>query len=316
MNELIVTVVPIKEEDVQRLRCACPSATVAAESAETVTDEQLSRADIIFGNLPPARLSACKQLRFLQLESAGYDNYTVPGVLPAGTIVANATGAYGIALSEHMLAALLAVQKNLYGYWEAQKEGRWADGGDVGGIYGARALVIGAGDIGTQMALRLSAMGAKVKGIKWTVSGPMPHFAQVFEFRSAPWKELLSEADIVVISAPLTEETRHLIDEEKLHMMKPQAILVNGGRGGIVDTQALCDALESGRLAAAILDVTDPEPLPKDHRLWTVRGAYITPHIAGGHHFQETTRRIAEIGIENIRRFSAGEPVSNQVWPR
>ena len=144
----------------------------------------------------------------------------------------------------------------------------------------------------------------------------MPHFAQVFEFRSAPWKELLSEADIVVISAPLTEETSHLIDEEKLRMMKPQAILVNGGRGGIVDTQALCDALESGRLAAAILDVTDPEPLPKDHRLWTVRGAYITPHIAGGHHFQETTRRIVEIGIENIRRFSAGEPVSNQVWPR
>lgn len=314
MNGTILTLVPLEERHREQMQKLCPEAKIVSlTGASQATDEQLVEAEIIFGNPEPARLAICRKLKFLQLESAGYDNYIAPGVLPEGVRVANATGAYGVALAEHMLAGVLAVQKNLYFYMDRQREGDWSDGGDVGGIYGSRAVIIGAGDIGSQMALRLSAMGASVAGVKRTVRGSMEYFDDLYEFRTAPWEQLLGDADMVIITAPLTEDTYHLIDGKKLAMMKPEAILVNGGRGGIVDTEALCDALEQGKLHAAVLDVTDPEPLPKDHRLWTTRGACITPHVAGGHHFRETVERIISIGTENMGHYAAGEPLRNQI---
>ena len=115
------------------------------------------------------------------------------------------------------------------------------------------------------------------------------------------------------VTLPGTEATRGLMDRERLAKMKEGAVLLNVGRGFIVDTEALCDALESGRLAGAGLDVTDPEPLPAGHRLWNIPTAVVTPHVSGHYHLRETHQRIVNIFTENLRRFQAGEPLRNQV---
>lgn len=125
--------------------------------------------------------------------------------------------------------------------------------------------------------------------------------------------EYLPQADCVAITLPGTTATKGMFDAERMAKMKDGAILLNVGRGMIVDTDALCAALENGKLAGAGVDVTDPEPLPADHPLWKMENAVITPHISGGYHLQETHDRIVRIMAENLKRFLAGEPLRNVV---
>ena len=130
---------------------------------------------------------------------------------------------------------------------------------------------------------------------------------------SALLDEYLPQADCVAITLPGTTATKGMFDAERMAKMKDGAILLNVGRGMIVDTDALCAALENGKLAGAGVDVTDPEPLPADHPLWKMENAVITPHISGGYHLQETHDRIVRIMAENLKRFLAGEPLRNVV---
>jgi len=207
----------------------------------------------------------------------------------------------------------LAVQKRLHGYRAQQKDCVWAKLGAVTGLYGSKVLIIGAGDIGTETAKRLKAFGAHVTGVKRTVKGEMEHFDKMYAYDDMPWADVLGQTDIVVISAPLNDGTNHLINCDTIAMLKDGAIIVDGGRGPIIETEALCDALESGKLAAAVLDVTDPEPLPEDHRLWKIENAYITPHVAGGHSFHTTVEKLVELGVANLERWFRGEPIVNRV---
>ena len=314
MSGHILSVVPLGEQEIAKISALAGGRDILCfKSGAEVSDEILAETEILFGNIAPARLAVCKDLKFIQLDSAGYDNYIVPGVLADQTVVSNASGAYGIALAEHMIAGILAVQKRLYGYRAQQKDCVWAKLGTVTGLYGSNVLIIGAGDIGTETAKRLKAFGAHVTGLKRTVKGEMEGFDQVYAYDAMPWEEVLGKTDIVVISAPLNEGTKHLINKDTINMLKAGAIIVNGGRGPIIETEALCDALESGKLAAAVLDVTDPEPLPEDHRLWKIENAYITPHVAGGHSFHTTVEKLVELGVANLERYLKGEPIVNRV---
>lgn len=314
MRKYIVSVVPLGEHHIETIRAVAGDRQILCfKSGAEVSDEILADTEVLFGNIAPARLSVCKDLKFVQLESAGYDNYIVPGVLADSTVVANASGAYGIALAEHMIGGVLAVQKHLYGYRAQQKDCVWAKLGAVTGLYGSNVLIIGAGDIGTETAKRLKAFGACVTGVKRTVAGPMEGFDKVYAYDEMPWAEVLGQTDIVVICAPLNEGTKHLINRETIAMLKDGAIIVNGGRGPIIETEALCDGLESGKIAAAVLDVTDPEPLPADHRLWKIENAYITPHVAGGHSFHTTVEKLVELGVANLERYLKDETIVNRV---
>lgn len=125
--------------------------------------------------------------------------------------------------------------------------------------------------------------------------------------------ELLPKADIVAAFLPSTQATKGLFDKGKFALMKEESIFVNGGRGDLVCTEDLCDALESGHLFGAGLDVTDPEPLPPDHRLWELPNAFVTPHISGFYHLPETLRNIVDICIDNVRRYAGGEEMRNVV---
>lgn len=276
-----------------------------------VTQEDVDWADIILGNVKGAMLHGSGKLKWLQTNSAGVEEYIKPGVLAPGTSLTNATGAYGLAISEHMLAMLLSILKKLTLYRDQQKDGKWESRGAVRSIYGSTVLVLGMGDIGGEFGKRCKALGAKVIGVRRT-NAAKPDYADEVRL-IGELDELLPEADVVAITLPGTEATRNLINRQRLEAMKPGAVLLNVGRGYIVDTEALCDALESGALLGAGVDVTEPEPLPAGHRLWKIPTAVVTPHISGFYHLKETHERIVNIMAENLKRFRQGEPLRNQV---
>ena len=171
--------------------------------------------------------------------------------------------------------------------------------------------VLGLGDIGGEFAKRAKALGARVIGVRRTGTDK-PDFVDEL-IHTDKLDEYLPQADCVAITLPGTTATKGMFDAERMAKMKDGAILLNVGRGMIVDTDALCAALENGKLAGAGVDVTDPEPLPADHPLWKMENAVITPHISGGYHLQETHDRIVRIMAENLKRFLAGEPLRNVV---
>lgn len=279
--------------------------------AELVTEEDIAWAHAILGNVQPDLLKHASQLEWMQTSSAGVEWYTRPGVLPEGAVLTNATGAYGLAISEHMLGMLLMIFKKLELYRDAQLRREWGSQGQVRTLRGATVLVLGLGDIGGDFARLCKALGAYVIGLRRT-GGEKPEFADELCL-TGELDALLPRADVVAATLPGTPQTRGMLSRERIGRMKPGAVVLNVGRGNLIDTEALCDALESGRLAGAGLDVTDPEPLPPEHRLWGISTAVITPHVSGGYHLWETLDRIAGIFAENLGRYLRGEPLRNQV---
>lgn len=294
----------------ERLSAAAPDAQFYYGAGE-IPEEMLSRVRAVLGNPPAELLKKLPALELLQLSTAGVGFYTRPGALPEKVVLTNASGAYGAGIAEHMLGMALTLLKKLHRYRDNQREGRWKDEGTVCSILGATVLAVGLGDIGGEFARRVRAMGAYVIGIKRTPA-PRPDFVDEL-YTLDKLDECLSRADIVFLSLPETPATRGLFGADRLAQMKEGAILLNAGRGSAVDTGALCDAVESGRLGGAGLDVTDPEPLPEGHRAWSVRDILITPHVSGGYHLPYTHDRIVEICGENLRRFRAGEPLLHRV---
>lgn len=278
---------------------------------QPVTQEDVDWAQVILGNVPAAMLHGSPALEWLQTNSAGVEVYIQPGVLAGDTLLTNATGAYGLAIAEHMLGMLLELFKKLELYRDAQKSGAWQSQGAVKAVYGSTVLVLGMGDIGGEFAARCKALGAKVIGVRRSPR-PCPEYADEVHLLE-DLDSLLPQADVVAITLPGTDATRGLMSRERLAKMKEGAVLLNVGRGFIVDTEALCDALERGHLSGAGVDVTDPEPLPPTHRLWNIPTAVVTPHISGFYHLRETHERIVGIFLENLRHFQAGEPLRNLV---
>lgn len=278
---------------------------------QPVTQEDVDWAQVILGNVPAAMLYGSPALEWLQTNSAGVEAYIQPGVLAGDTLLTNATGAYGLAIAEHMLGMLLELFKKLELYRDAQKIGAWQSQGAVKAVYGSTVLVLGMGDIGGEFAARCKALGAKVIGVRRSPR-PCPEYADEVHLLE-DLDSLLPQADVVAITLPGTDATRGLMSRERLAKMKEGSVLLNVGRGFIVDTEALCDALERGHLSGTGVDVTDPEPLPPTHRLWNIPTAVVTPHISGFYHLRETHERIVGIFLENLRHFQAGEPLRNLV---
>lgn len=278
---------------------------------QPVTQEDVDWAQVILGNVPAAMLHGSPALEWLQTNSAGVEAYIQPGVLAGDTLLTNATGAYGLAIAEHMLGMLLELFKKLELYRDAQKIGAWQSQGAVKAVYGSTVLVLGMGDIGGEFAARCKALGAKVIGVRRSPR-PCPEYADEVHLLE-DLDSLLPQADVVAITLPGTDATRGLMSRERLAKMKEGSVLLNVGRGFIVDTEALCDALERGHLSGTGVDVTDPEPLPPTHRLWNIPTAVVTPHISGFYHLRETHERIVGIFLENLRHFQAGEPLRNLV---
>lgn len=284
---------------------------VVFKSDAEVTAADLVDADIVIGNPAPSLLPQAAKLRWLQLGSAGSDAYVKPGLLKPGVDLTNATGAFGLAISEHMVGVLLAMMKKLYLYHDNQKACNWQDEGMVTSIYGSTVLVVGMGDIGGRFARLCKGFGAYVIGIRRR-SVAVPEYADEMGTMDR-LDEYLARADVVATVLPNTPATYHLYDKNRFAAMKKGAYFINVGRGNAVVTEDLCDALRSGHLAGASVDVTDPEPLPADNPAWKEPNMHITPHVSGYHHLQATHDNIVNIAIRNLQAFFAGEPLENQV---
>lgn len=307
----ILVALPLSEEQQNRLRHAAPEAELKFSAQPEEAD--ILWADVIMGNVPVESIRKNDHLEWFQSNFAGPDPYLVPGVLPENCAVTNATGAYGLAISEWMLGMWLGLCKDLFLYRDRQNRCEWdAIERPVRSVAGSRVLCVGLGDIGSSFARRAHAMGAQVVGVRRHAPDTCPPYC----VRVVGQKDLdaeLPQADLVALSLPGTDETVHMFDAARIARMKPGAILMNVGRGTAVDTDALTEALRSGHLFGAALDVTAPEPLPADHPLWKLPNAFITPHISGRFSLPRTLDNIVDIFARNLRHYLNGETLDNQV---
>jgi phosphoglycerate dehydrogenase-like enzyme len=239
------------------------------------------------------------KLRLVQLLSAGAEAWA--GKLPAGVALSTCRGAHGGVTAEWAVAVLLAVYRDLPAFHDARREGRW-DYHYTDTLSGRRVLVVGAGDLGAQLRRRLEPFDVSVTLVGTSARNGVRGEDDL--------PRLLGEHDAVVLAVPLTSRTRGMVDAAFLAGMRDGAVLVNAARGPVVDTGALLAELRAGRLRAAV-DVTDPEPLPADHPLWSAPGLLLTPHVAASCHGQR--ERAYAVAAEQIDRFARGEEPTNLV---
>lgn len=310
MKKILITI-PMEENHKEKIKNIAFDGKIKYCSASEIIKEDVCQAEIILGNVPAEFLKESKNLKWIQLNSAGANAYIEKGVLKEGVILTNATGAYGLAISEHMLAMVLALQKKICLYTENQKNHLWKDEGEVKSIYGSKTLVVGLGDIGGEFAKRMYFLGSKVYGIKKHKTELPFYIKKMYQMEEL--EEILPEFDIVAVSLPETKETINLFNKSKFDKMKKGALFLNVGRGSIVNSLDLCEALNSGKLGGAGIDVADIEPLPKENPLWEADNILITPHISGGYHLKETLERVRNTAIENLKSYYENKPMKNLV---
>ena len=315
MSDYILNLLPVNDEERTIFEQTAPDAIHVYAGRRTATPEQYQKATVILGWPRPSDLSQCQNLRWMQSMWAGTDEYTSAGCLPQGVLLTNSAGANSQSVAEHMLASLLALCRKLPESRDHQNEGKWVDVGRMKSITGARVLVVGAGHVGACFAGMCKALGAETVGLKRTVTGSVAGFDEVDTIDRLD--ELLPSADVVALCLPNSPSTTGLMNAQRLSLMKEDAILLNAGRGSVLDHQALMDTLNGGRLWGAALDVTDPEPLPDGHPLWSTPRLLITPHVAGGMRLEVTRVNCVRMAYENLARYVAGEPLKNQVrWEK
>ena len=239
------------------------------------------------------------RLGLVQLLSAGAENFV--GRLPEGVLLCNARGAHTPSTAEWAVTAMLAAQRGIPFFVREQDAGRWSFSTHHS-LFGARVLVVGAGDIGRTIGRMLAGFDVELTYVARTARDGVHGIDEL--------PALLPHADVVVVIVPVTTETRGMVDAGFLAAMADGALLVNAARGVVVDTEALLAELSRGRLRAA-LDVTEPEPLPAGHPLWSAPGLLLTPHVGGA--VPETGARAAAAVTEQIARILAAEDLANVV---
>lgn len=307
----ILVLASVSTEECALLESCAPNANFVYCKPNELNEQQLAAAEVILGNPPTGLVKDAKALRFLQLNTAGSDAYAVEGVLPSGALLANATGSYGLAISEYMVGVLLSLNKKLHLYRDQQHRNVWKSLGEVRSIWNSTVLVVGLGDLGSEFAKRVKAFDAKVIGVR-RAGRDKPDYVDEL-YHPDELDALLPLADTVALCLPQTADTQNLMNRARIAKMKPGAVLINVGRGSAVDADALCDALDAGYLSGAALDVTVPEPLPADSRLWQTENLVLTPHVSGGASLPETHNRLIRLMAENLTAFIQEKPLRNLV---
>lgn len=247
-----------------------------------------------------AALDAMPSLKVIQTQSAGVDH--IIGHVPPSITLCNARGVHDAATSELGVALILASLRGLPRFVRAQAEGHWDQQHDLTSLADRRILIVGFGSIGQALERRLSGFEVEITRVARTAREGIHGFDEL--------PRLIPAADVIVILAPLNQETHHLVDAEFLRRMTDGALLVNLARGGLVDTNALLSEVRKGRIAAA-LDVTDPEPLTEGHPLWSMPNVLITPHVAGGTTAMKP--RMQKLLAKQLTRFVDGDDLLNVV---
>lgn len=312
-----IMIARVGEDDLRALQELYPDTGFVRVSGEVGTSDIANASDVdaIVGVCDERLVAAATKLLWVQILSAGAERCLSIARVASGEIVlTNMQKMSAPVIGEHVIAMVLALARGLPVYAKGMQQGVWMRGTEVTSamvsVAGKTMLVIGLGGIGTETARRGAALGMRVIGIRNSSREGPPFVDYVGLSDELP--DLLGDADVIVNALPLTDATRDLLDVDFFAAARQGALFVNVGRGGTVDTDALTDAIRTGQIGGAGLDVTDPEPLPADHALWQFDNVIITPHVAGRGGERE---RHALLLKENLRRFAAGERLLNVVDP-
>jgi phosphoglycerate dehydrogenase-like enzyme/glyoxylase-like metal-dependent hydrolase (beta-lactamase superfamily II) len=288
---------------IEELKLIAPTVEFIPARTEAEAAKLAGDADAVLGFCTAEIIQAGKQLRWVQVGSAGVDKYLSPELVKGPVVLTNTQKIYGPQVADQAFALLLALTRGLR---ETLPVHQWVKPEQPPvEMHGKTMLVIGLGGVGTQVGRRAHAFGMQVRAID---PKEMERPSFVFSLdRPEKLMEQLPTADVVVVACPLTKETTGLIGAKQLGAMKPSAYVINVARGPIVDTSAVLAALQKKQIAGAGLDVTDPEPLPADHPLWKQPNVVISPHVGG--QSPEGRERQWRLYRENVRRFVAGEPL-------
>lgn len=315
----------IQDDTVAELRALDPRLDVADVRAEQGFDMEAvedGELEIIVGPHAPSDLGQVPKLRWLQLRSAGVDHLASDPPWRHGIVTTNARGVYAIPIAEYVTGMILRSRQPA-GWARDQTAHHWPeDAALITVLRGSTALVVGYGSIGREIARQLSALGVRILAAKarpekraddgyrvpgtGDPDGSIPERMEGLEHLV----ELARNADLLIVTVPLTDDSRGLIGREVIEALPSHAWLVNISRGPLVDERALLDALREDRLGGAVLDVFAEEPLPPDSPWWDAPDTIVTPHASG-----VTLRYFDRLVIENVRRYLAGEPLLNQVDP-
>ncbi|MBQ9989184.1 MAG: D-2-hydroxyacid dehydrogenase [Clostridia bacterium] len=311
-QHILVMLRHINEEQKAEIEQLGPQCQWRYASKQTVSVEDLEWAHVIVGDPGRENVMKAKNLRFLQTSSAGVEGWLKPGVLKEDVILASGTGTFGVPISEYMVSAVLMLCKNLHIFRDQQKQHLWSRIGRYNNksVYGSVALCLGAGDIGSNFLKNMKALGCTTIGVRRTEAEAPPYVDEMVTIDRLD--EVLPKADIIGMALPHTPQTIGIMNRERIFSLKEDAVLVNVGRGTAVDTMALYEALQSGRIRGAVLDVTDPEPLPEDHPLWDLENVVITPHCCSAENPYQRQRSF-EVCCENLKAYLNGEPIPSLI---
>ena len=299
-----------------RLLYAAPDLDrIRFEPGEVVGEVDMSRIEVAFLSMDmwphatPAYMSVCLQapnLRWLHSGSAGVDHPVFRMIIDKGARLSNSSGSSATSIAHHVVLSLLALRRDLAGFLRDQEARRWRTR-DVGDLEGTTVGVLGMGPIGAESARLAREFGMNVIGMRRTVTGDEPCETWTLD----RLHELLPRLDAIVLALPLAAATRHMIGVDELALLPAGAHIVNVGRGELIDEAALIDALTSGRIGAASLDVTEVEPLPVESPLWSMPNVIITPHSSGS--TASTRARAREMFVSEFSRFVHGEPLEREI---
>lgn len=307
----IVLCYPVEPRHVAAIRATAPEATVVDAGQERVAEE-LAAADIYCGHakvpVPWEEVVAAGRLRWIQSSAAGLDHCLVPAVVASSITVTSASGVLADQVAEHAVGLAIACTRRLPLFLDQQRRKEFVRR-PTRDLTGATVGIVGLGGVGRRLAQVLAPFRVRILATDWFPENKPDHV----EFLGPPDRlaTVLEQADVLFLCVPLTPHTQGMIGAAALAAMKPGSILVNMARGKLVDEDALADALESGHLDAAALDVTPDEPPRPTSRLWTAPRLIITPHVAG-----QAARRIdamTDFFCDNLRRYLSGRPLRNEV---
>jgi phosphoglycerate dehydrogenase-like enzyme len=277
--------------------------------------ELLKSADVMFDfdwDQPATMPVRCPNLRWVQATSAGIgESVAAAGLADAPFTITTAAGVHAIPLAEFVVAGVLYLIKN-FPLLELRKRERVWERFSGGELFGKSAAIIGLGAVGRQVGLTLHQLGVEVTGVGRRSGADVPR-----GFRTVTpvghLDDALNDVELLVVSCPLTRETRGLIGHRELTLLKAGAIVSNVGRGPVIDEKALLEAIDTGHLGGAVLDVFDQEPLPADSRFWELPNVLVSPHSAST--VASENARLADLFVDNLRRFLNGDPLLNRYYP-
>lgn len=277
-------------------------------------DENNFDADILIGNFSPLKCKNYPNMKLMISTWAGVDAFIKKGVLKDDVVLCSGADSHNEEVAEHMFSLLVAMEKNLHLYRDNQKKSLWQDEGKVKSISELNVLVLGLGKIGMCLAKILKNNGMHVIGIKRKMIEKPDFVDELYTIDSLD--ELLPRVDAVLNILPSTNETKHLFTVDRFKKMKSDAILINAGRGDLIDTNVLIEVLDKRLIKGIGQDVFENEPLDKESKLWGYDNLWITPHVAGFFHLDKCRQKWVDMACENLRRYLNNEELINLVKER